>query len=38
MGLQLIGRPRDDAGVLRLAAAYEAAEQALLRTAPPNGG
>jgi amidase len=35
MGLQLIGRPRDDAGVLRLAAAYEAAEQALLRTAPP---
>ncbi|KQP49950.1 amidase [Pseudorhodoferax sp. Leaf274] len=35
MGLQLIGRPRDDAGVLRLAAAYEAAEQALLRMAPP---
>ncbi|WP_436189155.1 amidase [Pseudorhodoferax sp. LjRoot39] len=38
MGLQLIGRPRDDAGVLRLAAAYEAAEQALLRTAPPSQG
>ena len=36
MGLQLIGRPRDDAGVLRLAAAYEAAEQALLGMAPPH--
>ena len=36
MGLQLIGRPRDDAGVLRLAAAYEAAEQALLRRTPPG--
>ncbi|WP_326535559.1 amidase [Pseudorhodoferax sp.] len=35
MGLQLIGRPRDDAGVLRLAAAYEAAAADLLRTAPP---
>lgn len=34
MGLQLIGRPRDDAGLLRLAAAYEAAEQELLRRAP----
>jgi amidase len=34
MGLQLIGRPRDDAGLLRLAAAYEAAEQALLQRRP----
>jgi Asp-tRNA(Asn)/Glu-tRNA(Gln) amidotransferase A subunit family amidase len=25
MGLQLIGRPRDEAGLLRLAAGYEAA-------------
>ena len=34
MGLQLIGRPRDDAGVLRLAAAYEAAAQDVLQIAP----
>ncbi len=35
MGLQLIGRPRDDAGLLQLAAAYEAAAQDLLQRAPP---
>jgi amidase len=34
MGLQLIGRPRDDAGLLRLAAAYEAAAQDLLQRTP----
>jgi len=34
MGLQLIGRPRDDAGVLRLAAAYEAVAGDVLQRAP----
>ncbi len=34
MGLQLIGRPRDDAGVLRLAAAYEAVAGEVLQRAP----
>ncbi|KQP12631.1 amidase [Pseudorhodoferax sp. Leaf267] len=34
MGLQLIGRPRDDAGLLRLAALYEAAVQPLLQRRP----
>ncbi len=34
MGLQLIGRPRDDLSVLRLAAAYETAAQDILQIAP----
>ena len=34
MGLQLIGRPRDDAGLLRLAALYETAAQDLLQRRP----
>jgi amidase len=34
MGLQLIGRPRDDAGVLRLAALYETAAQDILQRRP----
>ena len=34
MGMQLIGRPQDDAGVLRLAAAYEAAIGDWLAVAP----
>ncbi len=35
MGMQLIGRPQDDAGVLRLAAAYEAAIGDWLAVLPP---
>lgn len=34
MGLQLIARPRDDAGLLRLAALYETAAQDLLQRRP----
>ena len=34
MGVQLMGRPRDDAGVLRLAAAYEAVAGEVLQRAP----
>jgi amidase len=34
MGLQLIGRPRDDASVLRLAALYETAAQDILQRRP----
>ena len=34
MGLQLIGKPRDDAGVLRLAALYESSAQDLLQRRP----
>ena len=37
-GLQLIGRPRDDAGVLRLAAAYEAVIGDWLAVQPPIEG
>ena len=36
MGLQLIGRPHDDAGVLRLAAAYEAVIGDWLAVQPPG--
>jgi len=38
MGLQLIGRPQDDAGVLRLAAAYEAVIGDWLAVEPPIEG
>ena len=38
MGLQLIGRPQDDAGVLRLAAAYEVAIGDWLAIEPPIEG
>jgi amidase len=38
MGLQLIGRPHDDAGVLRLAAAYEQAIGDWLALLPPAPG
>lgn len=36
MGLQLIGRPRGDAALLRVAAAYELAASALLARRPPE--
>lgn len=35
MGMQLIGRPRDDLAVLQLAHAYELAAQEVLRVRPP---
>jgi amidase len=35
MGLQLIGKPRDDLGVLRLAMAYERASAEVLAVRPP---
>ena len=38
MGLQLIGRPQDDAGVLRLATAYEQAIGDWLAVQPPLQG
>ena len=38
MGLQLIGRPHDDAGVLRLATAYEQAIGDWLAVQPPLQG
>jgi amidase len=34
MGLQIIGKPQDDLGVLQLAHAYEQCAQAILNTAP----
>jgi amidase len=36
MGLQLIGRPRADAALLRAAAGYEAISAALLARRPPD--
>jgi amidase len=36
IGLQLIGRPRDDLGLLQLAACYEAAAGAVLARRPPT--
>jgi amidase len=35
MGLQLVGRPRGDLAVLRLALAYEAASSGVLEVRPP---
>ena len=36
MGMQLIGRPRDDRSVLQIAHAYEQAAQDVLQARPPD--